>query len=394
VSDADLVRRAIDEGRLLHPDGGVAGTVDLARAMASLAGAPIRTTHARTQFLADLIGTHDHYIFVLVDGLGMNLVESLPRDAFFPSRVAAELRAVFPSSTAPALTSIATACWPAEHAVVGWWTYLPDAALTATVLPYVERFTEQPLDPMAVQPRHVFPVPACAPGFAHEFMMFTPANIAGSVYSRYSTGDAPSSGYDRLGAGVDAIIARIAAARRPTFSYLYVPHVDYQEHLHGPHSTAADLALHRVQREIERLTAAVAGRARVVVTADHGQLTVGAKTALARDDRLMKMLIVPPTGDGRTVFFHVAPGLRDAFADAFRDRFDGRFALLTTDEVDELHLFGAPPLSDETRRRLGDYVGVAFADDVLQYEAQPGEPLLGHHGGLTPDEMRIPLILA
>jgi hypothetical protein len=393
TSDVARVRQALDDGTLLHPNEGVANSVHLAQAMACLGGATIELTSANARELAGRIGQHNHYVFVLVDGMGMNLIDALPHDAFLRTHLAAELRAVFPSSTAPALTSVATARWPAEHAVTGWWTYLPEAGLTATILPYIERFSEQPLEPRGVAPSYAFPIASCARTFSHAYMMFTPRPVAGSVYSRYSTSDAPFASYGKLAGGIDAIIARIASARETTYSYLYISKVDYEEHLHGPHSPEASNALYDVQAQLERLAGALGGHARLVITADHGLFTVGKVSIVDRDDALVAMLRVPPSGDGRAPLFHVERGQRDAFAATFRDRYGDRFALLTNEEAETMELFGPVALSDETRRRIGDYVGIALADDVLMYEPKQDDKLRGHHGGLTPDEMRIPLVL-
>jgi hypothetical protein len=45
-----------------------------------------------------------------------------------------------------------------------------------------------------------------------------------------------------------------------------------------------------------------------------------------------------------------------------------------------------------TRARLGDYVGLNPAHEILLV---PGKnpPLLGSHGGLLPDEVLVPLII-
>jgi hypothetical protein len=230
--------------------------------------------------------------------------------------------------------------------------------------------------------------------FSAAFTMFSPKPIAGSVYSRYSGGDAPFVGYGKLAGGINAIVERVVRATQPTYSYLYVPHVDYEEHLHGPHSRQAAKALADVQAQLERLAEELAGRARLVITADHGQITVGEVEVLTRNDALVRMLVVPPSGDGRAPLFHVENGACDAFAAAFRARYGDRFALLTTEEADELRLFGPVALSEETRRRVGDFVGVALSWDVIFHEPKKDDELRGHHGGLTPDEMRIPLILA
>lgn len=390
---AARVRRALDEGLLVHPDDGSANLVHLARAMASLAGAAVDTSDARTRRLSEIVGPHAHYVFVLVDGLGMNVIDRLPADAWLRCHVVEELRAIFPSSTAPALTSIATGCWPAEHAVTGWWTYLPDAGVTATILPFVERFSEQPLEELHVEAAQAFPIAAHAGNYTHEFMTFTPRRIADSTYSRYSSGGAPFSGYGKLGEAIDAILERIRSAPRPTYSYLYVPHVDFEEHLQGPHAPQVMRALEEVQEEVGRLSHGAEGRARIVITADHGLMTVGELHVLDRDDALIGLLRFPPTGDGRAPMFHVRDGMHEAFAAAFHKRFGDGFALLPIREAEAMGLFGAA-LSAETRRRAGDLIGIALADDVIAYEPKSGDVLRGHHGGLTPDEMRIPLMLA
>jgi hypothetical protein len=393
VTDVERVRAALSGGQLLHPNDGVANTVDLARAMASLAGAPSPMLDARAQLVADAVGTYEHYVFVLIDGLGMNLIDRLSADAFFRRHVALDLRAVFPSSTAPALTSIATARWPAEHAVPGWWTYLPDCDLTATILPYVERFSETPLDRATVRPDYAFPVAARAREFGHAFTMFAPEAIAGSTYSRYSSGDAPHVAYKTLGDAVDSVARRVTSASAPTYSYLYYPEVDVAEHIHGPFATEPARILEHAQNEVARLADLVSDHARVIVTADHGQFAVENVTVVTREDPLVSMLRIPPTGDGRAVLFHVCDGMHDDFANAFRQRFSEGAALLSTEEAQSMGLFGPVPLSDEARRRVGDFVSVAFNRGVLLYEPKGDDRLLGHHGGLTPDEMRVPLIL-
>ena len=75
----------------------------------------------------------------------------------------------------------------------------------------------------------------------------------------------------------------------------------------------------------------------------------------------------------------------------FRNRFGERFVLLSIDETDELRLFGPGPLSREMRRRLGDYVGIALGPDMLSLPLE--RPMIGFHGGLMQDEVRVPLIV-
>ncbi len=71
-------------------------------------------------------------------------------------------------------------------------------------------------------------------------------------------------------------------------------------------------------------------------------------------------------------------------------------AVLSLDEAEEMRLFGPEPLSDQARRRFGDYIGVTpepLSVGYHQSEEDFGLRNVGIHGGMSPDEVRIPLIV-
>jgi hypothetical protein len=220
-----------------------------------------------------------------------------------------------------------------------------------------------------------------------------PKRIDGSVYSRYSSGDAPGIGYTSLRTAVTDTCTYIERAAAPTYTYLYTSFVDTAEHERGGDSKAVRRAFKLVHTRIEHLAEKLGGRARIIVTADHGQIDIAPEnqTVLAEGDPLLKPLLIPPTCGPRVPAFHVREGEHAAFERQFRERFADQFALLTIDELDELRLFGPEPMLLETRRRLGDYVGIALGPYALLY--RPEHPMIGFHGGLQRDEMRIPLII-
>lgn len=390
------------KGALLRPgDLAQPSTVDLALALAALAGAPTPRTEGAAA-IADRIGDSDHLVFVLLDGLGLEVVEALPPTAWLRRNLAMPLRSVFPSATASALTSLATGLWPNRHAIPGWWTYLPDKDVMVTALPFTERWSGEPLPSRGVNVADVFQAATLLPCFRRDAVSFLPAAIADSAYSRYVRGTTPAASYDRLPAAVDAVIDRVRHASAPTYSYLYLSSVDALSHTFGPHSSQVSEHLATLDAELARLADGLRGRGRVVLSADHGLIEVDAahKHLLLEDDPLVRLLRVPPSGEPRSPLFHVRRGERDTFAAAFEERFGRRFALLTTDEAESLELFGPGPLTDLARGRIGDFVAVAGGPDVILYRPGPGdvptgtELLVGYHGGLLPAEVRIPLVVS
>ena len=398
MGDKERLLALFDAGELLRPSADTPNLVDLARALAGLAGAsdPPLTPAARA--MREAIGPAGHYVFVMIDGLGLNLVKSRPDASFLSSHVAMTLQSVFPSSTAPALTSLATGLWPGEHAVTAWWTYLPDRDLMTTILPFVERFTERPLGDLGVSIKEAFPCRSLRGSFAYDVAAVMPARIAYSAYTRYLGADGASTAYQTFSDGVDVCLERIERATTPTFLYLYYPGVDAAEHDHGPDAAPVRKQVALVEREVARLAASLAGRARLVLTADHGQIRVpdDHKLVLDGDDPLLAHLRCPPSGEPRVPFFHCLPGAADAFARDFRARLGDRFLLLSIEEVEALRLFAPGHLSPQARARIGDFVAIGLEDHALMYvpEGRALSDMDGFHGGLTPAEMLVPLVVA
>src|SRR5437762_10614090 len=138
---ADL-EQFFQRNALIRPSDDSPNLVHLVRALATLSGVDDIGHAPIVRQLIDLIGPADHLVFVLLDGLGINLVRRLAPEAFIAKHLKQTLNATCPSTTACALTSVATADYPARHGVTGWFTYLPEFGLTATMLPFAERFTK------------------------------------------------------------------------------------------------------------------------------------------------------------------------------------------------------------------------------------------------------------
>ncbi len=398
MSDVSRLLKSFEQGTLIRPGEGCVTTVDFIRALYRRCGAGDLPASGRVRALEESLGESDHYLFVLVDGLGADVAKRCSRGGFFSRYLHCTLQPVFPSTTAAAITSFATAMYPARHGVPTWWIYLPDHAVSATILPYVERFGGASLLEHGVEPESAFPVPSRLPRLTHNAAMITPAQIADSVYSDFCTGGGWRLPYDSPEQAFELARQHIRESSRPTFTWLYLPGLDGAAHEFGVDSdpVARDLELYEVL--LDELVADLGGAARVAVTADHGLVDVPdeARHHLAADDPLLELLEVPPSGEPTVPVFHVREGRGERFAATFRQRLGEHFALLTTDEVEQLNLLGPGRLSPETRARLGDFIAVALRPGILIYETESGGPpaFRAYHAGLSPQEMKVPLLIA
>lgn len=394
------IANAFDSGALLAPQPEHPDLVHLARAIAIFAGTERFAATPPVRRVLDCIGNPQHVVFVLLDGLGMNLIERLPANAFLRTNLRTVLRATSPSTTACALTSIATGVWPAEHGVTGWYTHLPRRQLTVTTLHMVERFSDEPLATRGVPVQELLPIAAFHSEMRAQPLTLLPTAIADTAFARYSRGGTAFSPYDDLSQAFGRVLEFVREASGPTYTHVYVPDVDTVCHHHGLDGTGLMPLLLELDERLHQLSSALPNDAKLVVTADHGLIEVSqeAHLPLVGDDALMSLLEAPPSGDGRMPLFHVRAGSELAFSRAFNDHFGDAFALLNLKEAEQIGLFGPEPMSNTARERFGDFVGIALAPVILHYASKrspaPQHFYLAQHAGLTPDELLIPLVVA
>ena len=131
--DVRRLRELVRKGSLMHPQTGQSSAANfchLASALARCCGAHVPSVQYSNAecakvdaIVADIGGAaRQHVVFVLCDGMGSAILEKhLPPDSFLRSRNDANrLRAVFPSTTPAALTTLATTQWPGRHGMPGW----------------------------------------------------------------------------------------------------------------------------------------------------------------------------------------------------------------------------------------------------------------------------------
>jgi hypothetical protein len=394
------IEELFDGDVLIRPSHHAPNLVHLVRALAHIGGVGGFEESETTRQLIDLIGEPEHLVFVLLDGLGAATVRKLPPESFIKRHLAMEMLTISPSTTACALTSVATADYPGRHGVAGWFTHLPDHNLTMTTLPFVERFTNQPLAERGLTPTDILPLPAFHTRLTRDSLTLMPYVITHTAYANYSRGNTPAHGYASYHHAVDLIITHVTSATQPTYTHLYLPEVDTKCHHVGvDHPDVVSLVM-QIDAEMARLATALEGRGRLVISADHGLIDVppANQVLLMSDDPLLQLLQVPPSGDARMPLFHVKDNRHTEFIDAFNRRFADRFLLLDIDTIDRLRLFSpAAPMAPEARRRFGDFAAIAFKPASLAFHP-PNKPV-GHlytalHAGMSPQEMEVPLCIA
>jgi hypothetical protein len=326
-------------------------------------------------------------VLLVVDGLGwLQLQDRRHLAPHLASMQGGPITSVVPSTTATALTSLTVGAPPAAHGIVGYRLVVdgPTGAEILNVLRWrtVSGDARQFLDPRTFQPLPPFegrPVP-----------VVSKSEFAGTAFTEAHQRDTPVAGWAMASSLAVDVIALLAKGE--PFVYAYYEGVDKIAHLRGfgPHYDAELVALDRM---VGDLLEGLPPGAVLAVTADHGQVEVGAR-AVVIDPRLMAEADML-SGEARFRWFHARAGVagaRDQLAKVAGDIYGHEAWVVTTDQMEADGWFGGR-LRPVVRARLGDvalipFEPVAYIDPVDSGDAR----LVCRHGSLTPAEMLVPLL--
>ncbi len=340
------------EGRLTGQQAGVALRSDLA----------IELPDART------------YVLLLVDGLGIAQLDH-PSAETMSAANRGTLHAPFPTTTSVSLATVATGRPPSQHGLVSHLTWLEEAGGVVNTLKWVD-LAGLPVvyDYASVLPKHNLWERLRAAGV--EPITVQPGSFEGSPLSRLLYRGArfePTWDNSDL---VKATVQLAESGRR--FIFTYVWQVDFAAHVNGLGSPEFHQAMAFAARVWDDLASRLPADVALIGTADHGLVEFSEKDKiLVRDNRFDALRFA---GDPRGILLWGDRSL----IDDLREHTGGTL-------VDPLGLIGPEPSAD-ARQRVGHDLLVPPEGKVI---LPPGfdKRLRCYHGGLSPAEIEIPLLV-
>ena len=323
----------------------------------------------------------DQVVLLVLDGLGWEQLQD--RASLAPtlcSLVGGPITSVSPSTTATALTSIATGLTPGEHGVVGYRVAVDHEVLNILRWTTPSGDARGSIDPHGFQPHAAF----CG----HRPAIVTKAEFVSSGFSGAHLSDVRFNGY-RVPSTMLVELQRAMKANEP-FVYAYYDGIDKVAHEYGL-GEHYDAELAWVDRLVGDVLGLLPPGAALVITADHGQVDVGDHLVDLHPDVMSQVSY--QSGEGRFRWLHARPGRVEALAGAVREHHGDTGWVRTRDETVDEGWWG-PHVNDTTRQRLGDVALVAREPVSYVDPADTGPfQLVGRHGSLTAAEMYVPLLV-
>jgi hypothetical protein len=368
-------------------------TATLINARGGLADAPELAT-----LPAGAIADHRHIVLLVLDGLGSRWLARHGAGSRLADDCIGELTSVFPPTTASAITTFLTGDAPQQHGLTGWFTWFRELGCVMSVLPGTPRYggvgyAAAGVDlPALLGHRSIFervatPSTAVSPGW-----------IARSDFNLAHLGPARLVPYKTLRQMFRRAARAIRRAREPGFFYLYWPGLDGIGHDHGMESGQALAHFREIDTLYAGFIGALAGTdTAVLVSADHGHLDCRPGDMVRLEDHpvLADCLALPLCGEPRAAFCYLRPGRVETFTAYCREVLGARFDCYPSRDLLDAGLFGPGRPHPRLAERIGDYTLIARGRNLIR-ERLPTEGELtqiGVHGGLSPDELYVPLCL-
>lgn len=322
-------------------------------------------------------------VLLLLDGLGWEqLEERRPLAPTLSAGVGGPVTSVAPSTTAVALTSLTTGLPPAVHGVVGYRVAVDGAILNVLTWRLGGSDARQLVVPRRFQPFAPFPAAGAKP-----VPVVSRADFAPTGFSAAHLDMTGLRGW-QTPSGLVVEVRRLLAEGSP-FVYAYYDGIDRVAHSRGL-GDHYDAELKTVDRLVGDLLEALPSGAVLVVTADHGQLEVGASVEVVPGEVMDGVVLL--SGEGRFRWLHARPGAVGDVAAAAASVFGHVAWVRTLEEIIDEGWLGGEPLP-AVAARLGDVAIVPFTATAILDPADIGEQrLVARHGSLTPTEMLVPLL--
>jgi len=351
-------------------------------------------------------------VLILVDSFGWEFWQAHQHRFRTTRRVVEEgtltpISALFPSTTAAAISTLNLGVLPSVHALYEWNIYIPAYGEVIQSLAFcpLGRHQQDYCLKMGFDPGKLL---AAQGTTLHQrlkrrgvrSLTFAHKSHAGSAYNRMITAGAEVVSHHSLADGLVALKEALLSTPGKALLSFYWGGIDTTAHLRGPASSYHDAEIASFWLTFDAVFADVASADTLYLfTADHGHMHVPAEDTFYLNEQLRELegsLAISPTGNPiypngspRDVFLHIKPERFEKVLGLLTRALSDRALVKPVDWAVCEGLFGERTVGGELRRRLGDILILPYGGNFIWWR----EPHLmsnsfhGHHGGLSREEL-------
>jgi hypothetical protein len=376
---------------------------------------PLNAPPLRPDILSPLGDGTRKVILILMDALGFHRLRSwmaedknMVWNRLMAAGLLAPLTSISPSTTSAAITTLWTSTPPSQHGIAGYELWLKEFSVVANMIehkPISFHGGGGNLRQAGFSPETFLPVPPITAHFKEHGITpyaFQHYSIINSGLSQMFMGGADRQSFRTaadLWVSLRQVFNQSPDERR--YAWVYWGAVDGLSHFYGPDDDRAKAEFAAFSAAFERffineLSAAAKKDTLVMMISDHGQILTDKTNDhydLRNHPAFTRLLHLLPTGENRLSFLFVRPGKTQAVKDYIEDAWPGQFVVLDSSHVLEKGLLGPGKPYERLHERIGDLAVIARGNAFWWWAAKEN-PIVGRHGGLSPDEMLVPFLAA
>ncbi|MDP4090225.1 MAG: alkaline phosphatase family protein [Bacillota bacterium] len=341
-----------------------------------------------------LLKSYKNVVLMVFDGMGTDMLrKNLPEDSFLRRHMAEEIKSVYPCTTTAAMTSYYTGLSPKEHGWLGWSLYFKEYGRIIDTFLNTDSFTKESIGRKSAAEvlmpyERIYEKIYRATDGEVDIYTINPSGI------RFLEDVNTNIRVESVGEICEEIKA-LCSNSNEKFIMSYWPEPDSTMHEYGTCTPETTRAIETINQLVEAMCEELKNTL-VIISADHGQVDIHEEVYLNDIPEIEECLVMPSSVEPRAVSFFVKYEMRDVFESRFQERFGEDFILYKKEEVIEKGLFGYGKMHKKVSDFLGDYLACAVGQRILRYRTiNSTDKFLfkGHHAGLRPEEMLVPLII-
>lgn len=338
-----------------------------------------KTHHQTLPYLDEILKlNYKHVIVILLDGMGINILNNLDKDAFLRQNVKTTLSSVFPPTTVAATNAFLAGKTPFETGFIGWAQYNKFAAITDTVFLKTDYYGDKKITnnlyDLLLKPNFLEQIKEHNPNLHIETIFPKPIN--GSTFETFQ------EQLDRL---------LMITKGESSLSYCYYLEPDSTIHTDGTDGSKTKSMLTKLNHEIKLFKDQIDDDVLTIILADHGLVDIE-YVYLENYQDILNTFYRLPSIEPRAKTFFIKAEERHTFEALFNQHFQPGFLLYTKEELLESNLLGygeKHPLLDSF---LGEYMAISISNKAIGYKREE-HPFKAHHAGYLREELMIPLII-
>ncbi|MEN8129866.1 MAG: alkaline phosphatase family protein [Pseudomonadota bacterium] len=394
------MNKILDSAQAMHlPDYRSGSIVNLMASLTAARGGNLPLYPPLSALNPHALADSRNIVLIVIDGLGYDYLCRSRAAGALHRHLIGRLTSVFPSTTASAIPVFLTGLAPQQHALTGWFSYFKEIDRVITVLPLTERASGKHLVDLGIDAQLLFDHGSVFEVIATPSYAVVPEHIAFSTFNLIHCKGAAVRPYSSLSQFFSMVGQIIDSDIQSKYIYAYWPKLDHIAHDKGIGSRAVAAHFAELDAAFAKFLVDLEGSdSTVIVTADHGMIDSGPKQLIELDGhpKLAQTLARPLCGERRMAYCYVLPSKHQQFERYVQDQLGDYVTLYKSEELVEQGLFGLGQVHPRLRERIGDYALIMKENYIIK-DWLPGErhyTHIGMHGGVSRQEMYVPLIVA